>query len=263
MTRRPRNPFAGLLTHLSLLGSLGVLALSMAASGDGGGTGDGDEGGAGKGSGAGGEGGGTGAAGTGAGEGDGDGGKPAMLSMSQADLDRMIDKAVGKKASAKDAEFKAWLKAQELSEQDRAKVEKEAAEKERDEARQEALTARVETSIERAALAAGVTPGRVDRFLKLVDVNLDDLTTDGKPDSDAIAAAVKAALDDVPEFASGTDSDGKPNGKPKPSGASGGQHNGNGGGKTFTREQIAKMSAKEFAENEAAIDAAMKAGAVK
>jgi len=252
MKRRPRNPFAGLLTHLSLLGSLGVLAVAMAANGDGGGAPAGDllvdDKPAGD---------------PPAGDPPAADDKPAMLSLSQADLDKMIDKAVGKKASAKDAEFKKWLEAQSLSEADQAKVAREAAEQERDAARAEALTVKVETSIERAALAAGVAPARVDRFLKLVDLDVDTLTTDGKPDADAIAAAVKAALEDVPEFAGSAASDDGKGGKGKPAGSSGGQHNGGGSPQTFTREQIDKMTAKEFAENEKAIDAAMKAGLVK
>lgn len=248
MKRRPRNPFSGVLAHLSLLGSLGVLAIAMATNGDGG-AGNGDEGDL------------LVADNDTAPEADTGTDEAPVVSMSQADFDRMIDKATGKAKSQSEAAFKKWLEAQSLSEADQAKVAREAAEAERDAARAEVLDTKIEGAAQRAAIRSKVDPDRVDRFMRLVDLKADDLVDDGKPDVEAIAAAVAATLAEFPEFL--TAGDPAANGRPKPKGSSAGQHTGDAGGQTFTRAQIASMSAKEFADNEAAIDAAMKAGKVK
>ncbi len=175
------------------------------------------------------------------------------VTMTQAELDALINKAHGKGASAAEKKVKDYLEAQNLSEADRIKVEKDAATNEAATARAEALQARVEVAAERSALAAKVDPARVDRFMRLVDLNLDDVTADGKPDTDAIKVAVAKTLADFPEFTGATSGPG----------ASGPGDFGPTGSKQWTREEIAALKPEEFAKHEAEISAQVKAGTVK
>jgi hypothetical protein len=179
----------------------------------------------------------------------------AFTPAQQAHIDKLIGKAKGTAKTAAEKELKTWLEQQSMTEADRLKAEKAQLEQEREAARAEILTTKIETAAERAAIAAGVKPDRVDRFLRLVDLtDRDELTADGKPDSDAITAAVAKALGDVPEF----------KGEPaRPSGSSGSDGmNGNGDRKTWTREEIAKMSVADFEKHEDEINAALAGGRV-
>lgn len=179
----------------------------------------------------------------------------AFTPAQQAHIDKLIGKAKGTAKTAAEKELKTWLEQQSMTEADRLKAEKAQLEQEREAARAEILTTKIETAAERAAIAAGVKPDRVDRFLRLVDLtDRDELTADGKPDNDAITAAVAKALGDVPEF----------KGEPaRPSGSSGSDGmNGNGDRKTWTREEIAKMSVADFEKHEDEINAALAGGRV-
>lgn len=185
----------------------------------------------------------------------GDTGDVAFTPAQQAHIDKLIGKAKGTAKTAAEKELKTWLEQQSMTESDRLKAEKAQLEQEREAARAEILTTKIETAAERAAIAAGVKPDRVDRFLRLVDLtDRDELTADGKPDGDAITAAVAKALADVPEF----------KGEPaKPSGSSGSDGmNGNGDRKTWTRDEIAKMSVADFEKHEDEINAALAGGRV-
>ncbi len=184
----------------------------------------------------------------------GDAGDITFTPAQQAHIDRLIARQHGKAKTQAEKDLKAWLEQQSLSESDRLKAEKAQLETERETARREVLTTKVETAAERAAVAAGVNPDRVDRFMRLVDLSdLDELAADGKPDTDAIKAAVAKALADVPEF----------KGEAPKSGSSGtGDMNGGGDRKTWTREEIAKMSVADFEKHEAEINAALTGGRV-
>lgn len=178
----------------------------------------------------------------------------AFTPAQQAHIDRLIARQHGKAKTQAEKDMKAWLEQQSLSEADRLKAEKAQLEQERESARAEVLATKVETTAERAAVAAGVKPDRVDRFMRLVDLSdLDELAADGKPDSDAIKAAVAKALADVPEF----------KGEPAKSGSSGSDGmNGNGDRKTWTREEIAKLSVEDFEKHEKEINEALTGGRV-
>lgn len=183
-----------------------------------------------------------------------DAGDVSFTPAQQAHIDKLIARQHGKAKSQAEKDMKAWLEQQSLSESDRLKAEKAQLEQERETARREVLTTKVETTAERAAVAAGVKPDRVDRFMRLVDLSdLDELAADGKPDPDAIKAAVAKALADVPEFKGET-------GRSGSSGSDG--MNGNGDRKTWTREEIAKLSVEDFEKHEAEINAALTGGRV-
>jgi len=153
----------------------------------------------------------------------GAGDKPATVTMSQADLDALIDKRVGMARKGWEGDAKTAAERAKLDDAERAKAEKADAEKERDDAKREALATKVEVTAERLALAAKVDPSKVERFMRLVDLaDIDSLTADGKPDAAAVKAAVEATLKDFPEFKaaagggrSGADFNGGGDDKPK------------------------------------------------
>lgn len=186
--------------------------------------------------------------------------EPVTLTLTQAELEKKINAASAKAKSVSERDFKKWLDTQALSEADKAKVEKETADKERDDAKAEVLTTKVENAALKAALAADVDPKKADRFLRLCDLSdLDKLTTDGKPDTDAIATLIADELKDWPEFAATSTGDTKP----KKSGKSGGDHNNSKTDKQWTRADIAKLTPEEFTKHEAEIGAQMRAGTVQ
>lgn len=231
---------------------LPVISGGATEGGDGGEGGEGGDGGTGDGSG--GEG--QGAPGENGGEGTPPAGKVTFTPEQQAHIDDLIRKNTGKSKAAAEKEFKAWLDQQAMSETDRLKAEKEAADKLVSEARAEALAARVETTAERLALAAGCKPERVSKLLRLIDLTSDDLATeDGKPDTDAIKALVEKELADTPEL----------KGSAGPTtGASGADDMGGaGGGKVWTREEVAKLSVEEFEKHEAEIMKQLQSAGVK
>ncbi len=173
------------------------------------------------------------------------------MTLSQAELGRRIaaERAKAKRGAEKD--FKDWLDKQAMSEADRAKAEKEASDKAAETARFEALVDKIETRAERYAIAHGVDPKRVEKFLRVVgEIDVDDLSDDGKPDNDAIEAMIKAQVADNPEFKAAA------NGK---AGASGGEFNGDNGPEQLTREQLKGMSPQEIvkAKKEGRLKAAL------
>lgn len=240
---RPR-PFASLLNSFGVLSTLAVLAGAMLATGDG----AGDEGTSGE----------SGTADEGK---DNKGtekpeGKPEGLTMSQADLDALVERRLGKAKRKWDDEAKTYADRVKMDEAERAKAERADAEKVSAEKVKGANTRMIKAEAKSAALAAGVKADRLSRFLRNVDLDNVDVDDDGNLDEKAVADAVKAALADVPEFAA----TGNGNGAGKGASA---EFNGNGNTRKFTKDDIAKMSVDEFEKNEKEIMAQMRAGAVK
>ncbi len=186
-----------------------------------------------------------------------DTGRVTFTAAQQAHIDQLIARTHGKAKTKAEADLKAWLEAEGMSAEQGANAQAQAAAAERDAARLEAVTARVEVAAERAALAAGVKPDRVARFLKLADLDVDALTDDGRPDTDAIATLIEQTLADVPEF-KGTAA------PPTAGGATGGDMgSGTGRKKTWTRADLATLSAAEYEQHRDEIDAQVAAGLVK
>lgn len=202
------------------------------AGGDG--SAEGGEGGGEGGGGTGGEGGEGGSGqGSGSGESGGEGGEggnePQLTPEQQAIVDAQVTKQVGAAMAKKlEAERKKWeteasekAKRAQMDEAERLKAEKADAEKAANDAVAKANARLVLADAKVAAVTAGVKADRVDKFLRLVeldDINVDD---DGTIDTKAIEKAVKATLDDLPEF--------KATGSGR-SGSSGGEFGGNNGG---------------------------------
>jgi hypothetical protein len=190
---------------------------------------------------------------------DGDG-TAGMVVHTQAEFDALINKAHGKAKGQAERDFKKWLDAQAMSETDKAKAESAEKDAAVAEAKRDALEARVESAAERMAITAGVPAKRVEKFLRALGIKLDDVTDDGKVDKDAIKALIDAEVKDDPAWMAGASNG---NGAGGGAGKSGGEFNGSGDKKVWTRAEIAKLSTAEFDKHEAEIMAQMKAGGIK
>lgn len=178
---------------------------------------------------------------------------PADKTFSQADVDRIVQQRLAKHSKDLDA----YAEREKLDDAERLRAEKADADAAVAEAKREAVAARVEVAAERAALAAGVKPERVQRFLKLVDLDLDEVTDDGKVNSDAVSEAVLSTLTDVPEFKGAA---------PAPGGGApgGADFDGTGGSvKQWTAAEIASLSPAEYKQHQAEILAQMRAGKIQ
>lgn len=174
--------------------------------------------------------------------------------FTQAQVDALIDKRIGRERSKLERDLKAMAERDGMDEAERLKAEKVDAEKAAADARREVLVERVTTRAARSALTAGVKADRVDRFMRLVDLSdLEALTADGKPDDDAITKAVADTLADVPEFAAKASQ--PPTGGADFDGSSG-------SGKQWTRAEIEKLTPAEFEKHEAEITEQMRAGSI-
>ena len=142
----------------------------------------------------------------------------------------------------------------QMDETERLKAEKEDAVKQAAEALARADRTLVAAEARVAAAAAGAKPERLDRVLRLLD--LDAVTVeDGTPDAKAVASAVAALKDDIPELFGGA-----------PSKRSGADMEGGGDGKrVWTRAQIAELAKRpsEYAKHEEEIDAALREGRIR
>lgn len=184
------------------------------------GAGDGSQG-TGTGTGTGGQGSGEGAGGEGGqGEG-GDGGQDKPITMTQADLDALIDKRLGRAKTQWEKDAKTEAERAQMDETERLKVEKADADARADAATEKAKAIAVRAAAKVAALDAKAKPDRVDALLRLVDLTDVDVDDDGEPDTAALTKAVTKGLEDFPEFKA-------PDGPPPPPGRSGGDMNGGG-----------------------------------
>lgn len=180
-------------------------------------------------------------------------------SFSQADVDAIVTKRL-KAAQAKfETDIKAMKDRSDLDEVERLKAEMADKDKAIAAAERKALESTLSTTAERLALAAGVNPARVAKFLRTFDLDLDELATDGKIDTDAVKLLVEHELNDSPEFLASTTPPPVNGGAP-----TGGDFTGaNQGGKVWTRAEIAKLTPAEFEEHEAEISKQVAAGTVK
>lgn len=180
----------------------------------------------------------------------------AKLEMTQTDLDKLIEKRLGQARKSWEKDQQTAAERDKLEGKEKAEAEKADAERQRDEAKAELLLGKIETAAERAALVAGVKPERVGQFMRLVELDADDHATDGKPDADAIKAAVDKALEGVPEFKGEAV-------KPADGNSGGDGLNGDGAKTQWTREKIAGLSVEEYEKHKDEILEQTRAGTVK
>lgn len=171
----------------------------------------------------------------------------------QAHIDDLIKKNTGKSKAAAEKDFKTWLDQQAMSDNDRLKAEKADADKALADARAEVLTTKVETAAERFAIAAGIKADRVSKFMRLVDLDIEALSDDGKPDTDAIKKLVEAEVAANPEFKGGA----------APAGASGAEGFNSADGKVWTKAEVAKLSVDEFEKHETEIMKQLQGAGIK
>ena len=127
----------------------------------------------------------------------------------QAAIDELVAERVrrAERAAAQRAKEEAneAAKRAQMDETERLKAEKEDAVKQAAEALARADRTLVAAEARVAAAAAGAKPERLDRVLRLLD--LDAVTVeDGTPDAKAVASAVAALKDDIPELFGGAPS---------------------------------------------------------
>lgn len=178
--------------------------------------------------------------------GDDDGDQGDEAKFTQADLDAKITERLERERRKHEKKLNREV---EKAKADAAKAGDDAGKAADDGASDERvakLNKRAVTAEAKAvALGSGVKPDRMNRFLRLVDLDDVDVDDDGEVDEDAVADAVKAALEDVPEFAgSGESKD-----EPKRTKSGGDNHKGDDTGPLLTREQIKAMSPEEINEN--------------
>lgn len=175
--------------------------------------GDGDEGanGGGDSGGDSGEGAATNKGGTGSGDESGaaknddvDGGKVTFTPEQQAHIDKLLNdqfgKGAAKGAKEREAAIAEYLTQQGLSETDRLKAEKDAAEQRAQQVTETANQRLVLADAKVAAVTAGAKSDRVAALLKLVDLSDIGVDDAGNVDAKAIEKAVKKGLDEYPEF---------------------------------------------------------------
>jgi hypothetical protein len=184
-------------------------------------------------------------------------GDEGTVTMSQADLDALINRKVGKARSKSEEEFKAWLDRQAMDDTARAQAEKADAEKAVAEAKREVLETRAHAAAERLAIDAGVPAKRAPKFLRALGLNVDDITSDEAVDEAAIRSKIEAELQDDPAWKTGSSNGGG-------SGASGGEFNqGDGRAKVWTRAEVAKLTQEEYEKHEDEILAQVASGGIK
>lgn len=176
---------------------------------------------------------------TGGGDDDGKDGaesQPDTLTMTQAQFDKRMARA--RKQWEKEATTKA--EREKMDEAARLKAEKEDAEKTAGEKVSSANRKVITAEAKVAAVAAGVKPDRLAKFLRIVDLDDIDLDDDGEFDEAEVKTAVSKALEDMPEFKGGTAGG--------PGGASGSDHNGDSKPTQLSREQLKSMTPAEIVE---------------
>jgi len=167
-----------------------------------------------------------------------------------------VDKAISKRLAQ---ERKKWDKEQaeakakaDMSETERLKAEKADAEKAAAESHDKAAQMLITADAKVAAMEAGVKPGRVNKFLRLVDLSGLELDDKGETPGAAIKVAIETELADAPEFK------GESTG-----GASGGDFSEPAGKKKWTQAEVDKLSPGEYEKHREAILAQSRTGTMK
>jgi hypothetical protein len=140
---------------------------------------------------------------------------------------------------------------EQMDELERVKAEKADAEKTASDAVSERDRILIQSKAEVAALAAGVSAERLEKAIRLLD--LEGVTVDeGKVDAKAIGKAVEKLKGEIPELFGSSSAD-----------RNGGDFGGGAGKRTFTSDEVKAMSPKEYAEHRDEIMAAMREGRYK
>lgn len=172
--------------------------------------------------------------------------------LSQAEVDAIVQKRLGEARKSWERDAKTAADRAQMDEAERLKAEKADAEAAAQTATTKANERLVKADAKIAAQAAGANPKRIDALLRLVDLTDITVDDDGNVDTKALQAAITKGLDEYPEFKAGEGGKGGP---------SGGDFNGD-SSRTWTRDEISKLSDAEFDKHKDEIQAAVAAGKV-
>jgi len=202
----------------------------------------------------------TAAAAAGRAKGDAGGGEAAgnetaakTLTMTQAELDAIVKREKAKQEKATKAEAEEAARVAALSETDRLKAEKVAADAKTTAAIETGKAALVRADAKLAAVVAGASIEKAPLVLRLADLSDIDVTDD-VPDAVAIKAAIEKVKAEVPELfvAAGTERSG------------GDFQGGSSSKKIWTRAEIAALSGTpEFEKYKDDINRAVSEGRIK
>lgn len=151
--------------------------------------------------------------------GGGDNGKGGAKTMTQAEIDAMIEKRLARARKQWESEQEEARKKEQMSAEERLKAEKEEAERRAQEVQAAANQRLINAEARVQAVTLGIKPERIAYALKLADLSGVEVDGQGNPDAAAIKAALEAVLNDLPEL-KGTQAPGK----------SGSEFTGGGGG---------------------------------
>jgi hypothetical protein len=182
-----------------------------------------------------------------------DPGKTAFTPDQQAQIDELVAERVkraeksARQAALKEAETE--RQRAEMDELERVKAEKEESDRRAEEAQADRDRVLIDAEAKFAVLAAGVSPERLTRALRLLD--LDGIQVeDGRIDTASVRRAVQTLKTEIPELFA----------VPGPA-RSGGDFTVAGEGKrSFTAAEVKAMTAAEYSEKREEIMAAMREG---
>ena len=152
------------------------------------------------------------------------------LELTQDELDRLIARRLKRAEQEWAAKVGSERKQAEMTESEKLQAAARAAEERAAQAAQQANARIVRAEMRVALAAAGVAAQKLDRAVRLVDLDSIDVLETGEPDAKAITAQVQALLQEWPELTGQTSKSG--------GGEFGG---GNAGEPPITEELIEKM----------------------
>ena len=152
------------------------------------------------------------------------------LELTQDELDRLIARRLKRAEADWAAKVESERKQAEMTESEKLQAAARAAEERAAQAAQQANARIVRAEMRVALAAAGVAAQKLDRAVRLVDLDSIDVLETGEPDAKAITAQVQALLQEWPELTGQTSKSG--------GGEFGG---GNAGEPPITEELIEKM----------------------
>lgn len=152
------------------------------------------------------------------------------LELTQDELDRLIARRLKRAEQEWAAKVESERKQAEMTESEKLQAAARAAEERAAQAAQQANSRIIRAEMRVALAAAGVAAQKLDRAVRLVDLDSIDVLETGEPDAKAITAQVQALLQEWPELTGQTSKSG--------GGEFGG---GNAGEPPITEELIEKM----------------------
>jgi len=138
--------------------------------------------------------------------GEGSEGAASGRTFTQAEIDKIVQREKRKAADAERKRIEDEAKTAAMSETDKLRTEKDAAEKSAQAAINAANQRLVQADAKVAALELGAKPDRVAALLRLADLSDVEVDDKGVVDTAAVKDALSAVLSEYPEFKAGESS---------------------------------------------------------